>query len=290
MCLNVLHHLRNPLSALDKLIAATRDSLVLEIASLGAWDSQKFGAASGLAARWISRLPVFYLADALQSFFMSESAVVTLLKKHRQDFARVDITKGGHKGRFIAIARKRRIGHLYIVAGVNAVGKTTFLDSLSRGENLDIAREVGLDLVIPWSRVSYSDLAKDGEPAIPNMILQYNISKHLIDGDLHQHERGILDLVRCAEKVTVLTLWHSGEKIAQRYRDQRLESAERSKRKRGKKKAKRLMDLYRNPAQFEAIYADWFSFLKRHGLRNNVLLQEPYRLISAADWNSPQPQ
>src|SRR5829696_7147996 len=41
ICLNVLHHLQDPLSILKKLIAQTRECLVLEIAGLTGKDAKK---------------------------------------------------------------------------------------------------------------------------------------------------------------------------------------------------------------------------------------------------------
>lgn len=223
LCLNVLHHLRNPLSALEKLIAATRERLILEVASFTGRDSQKFGAASALVSALIRRLPMLYLGgagetkSATQTFFITETAIETLLLKHRRDFARVETKQGGQKGRYVIIAHKRQIKHLYIFAGVNNVGKTTLIDSFGRGENADIADSIGFDRAQPWSFRHYSEIDRDTEAKTEYMALQYNISKHLIDGDLHQHQRGLLDLVKCAERVTIVTLWAPRETLHQRF-------------------------------------------------------------------------
>jgi SAM-dependent methyltransferase len=293
LCLNVLHHLRNPLAALEKLIAATRECLVLEVASLTYHDSRKLGLPAMLGSGLMARLPILYLGGAgkakgaSQSFFFTESAIHTLLKKHRQDFASVEVRHGGQKGRFIVIARKRRIGHLYIVAGVNVVGKSTFLNSLARGSNADIAQRIDLDVAKPWLLKGYGYLVDEAQVDIPYLLLQYNISKYLIDGDLHLHERGLLDVIRCAEKVTIATFWHSGPELSRRYQAERVKSPLGLKMRRASKKANRLLKLYGNPAQFNALYADWFDFTKRYAEASYVVLQEPaYRAISIERWES----
>lgn len=70
ICLNVLHHVRNPLQTLEKLVQLTRETLVLELASLGTPDRRKAG-----LSRWqgwvLRRLPIILVAGrrAGQNFF-----------------------------------------------------------------------------------------------------------------------------------------------------------------------------------------------------------------------------
>jgi SAM-dependent methyltransferase len=295
LCLNLLHHLRNPLAALDRLVEATRECLVLEVASLTPRDARKLGPAMALGAPLLRRLPAILLGgrgDAQQSFFLTESAVTTLLTVHRQGFARVDIVRGGQKGRFIALARKRRIGELYVVAGVNAVGKTTFLEALEAGRCPAAAERLGLDLGAGWSRDNYGKLARQTTAEVPRMLLQYNISKFLIDGDLHLHERGLLDVIRSADTVTVATLWLPASKLLERYRAERLRKrfrlAVRSRRRR--RKEAKLVALFESPDRLETLYRDWFDFAERHAGANHVVLQdEGYRVVSVAAWRQAHP-
>jgi SAM-dependent methyltransferase len=293
LCLNVLHHLRNPLAVLEKLIACTRECLVLEVASLTSHDSRKLGLSAVLGSHLMALLPILYLGGAGkakgagQTFFFTESAIRTLFKKHRQDFASIEFKRGGQKGRFIVVARKRRISHLYIVAGVNAVGKSTFLGNLAKGKNLEIAEEIGLDLTQPWSLKHYGGFARDREAKTPNLLLHYNISKYILDGDLHRYDRGLLDIIRCAEKVTIITFWHPPERLFDRYKSERVKSAAGFRTRRIRRKTKRLLELYGDKARFIAIYAEWFDFAKQYAESNHVVLQEPdYRVISIDAWEA----
>ena len=63
LCLNVLHHMRNPLGVLEKLIAATRECLVLEVASLGRGDRRKLSMPVWSAAV-LKNFPVIYVSNA----------------------------------------------------------------------------------------------------------------------------------------------------------------------------------------------------------------------------------
>lgn len=294
LCLNVLHHLRNPLSALEKIANAAREYLILEVASLAPGDARKLGPAVLALSPLIKSLPVIYLGGAgkeggaSQSFFLTESAVLALLKKHRQDFASVDILGGGQKGRFIAIARKRKIGHLHIIAGVNAVGKSTMLDSFAAGKNLQIAERLGLLPLSDWKHQNYGKLPASTEPNFPRMLLQYNISKHLIDGDLHQHDRGLLDVIRCADRVTVTTLWHPAPELYKRYAGERVGPAGITRViPRNRKKADKLLRLFKDRNLLDSLYTDWSDFISRNALEHKFVLQMPeYRICSPEEWRA----
>ena len=298
LCLGVLNNLRNPLSALEKLIAATRECLILELAAF----SQRTQAGSSiprLLGRAINRLPILYLGRARrnakggQSFLMTERAVVALLNHHRRDFARVRIVHaagrdGQAAGRFIAIAPKRRIGHLYILAGTNAIGKTTLIESFRRGENLDFAAQLGLDLSLGWRHQMYNRLPRAEESDVPYMLLEYNIGKHLFDGALDHFERGVLDLVKVADKVSIATFWHRPEVLRKRYLTERVPRSWLKRRLRSLRRRKMqivLHDLYGDSARFEEIYRHWFAFARRQAATNHVILQENgYRVVSIEDW------
>ena len=298
LCLNVLHHLRNPLSTLEKLIDATRETLVLEIASLTPKD-RKESLAIRVLGGILNRLPILYVGGAGKknksgrSFFITESAIVTMLNKHRRDFAKVEIAHvdDGKRGRFLVIARKRRIGHLILVAGTNAIGKSTLIRSFERGENADIADAIGLDLSSEWRLHHYNKLPETAEAVVPRMVLQFNVGKYLIDGDIHRYERGLLDLIRAAERVTIATLVHPAGKLRERYAE-RVPSTwlkKRTRSKRERKMHRTFMDLYGDPEQLAGHYRDWFNFARSNASENYVILQEDgYKVVTLADWERDQ--
>ena len=298
LCLNVLHHLRNPLATLDKLIDATRETLVLEIASLTPKDRRESLAARVLGGI-LNRLPILYVGGAGKknksgrSFFITESAIVAMLNKHRSDFAKVEITQvdDGKKGRFLVIARKRRIGHLILIVGTNAVGKSTLIRSFERGENADIADAIGLDVSSEWRLQQYNDLPETAEAVVPCMVLQYNVGKYLIDGDIHRYERGLLDLIRVAERVTIATMVHPVDKLRERYA-KRLPTTwlkKKMRSKRDRKVHRIFMNLYSNPEQLAGYYRDWFNFARSHSSENYVIHQEDgYKVVTLDDWERDQ--
>lgn len=276
LCLNVLHHLRNPLAVLDKLIAATRHELVLEVASFSQRDRGKSGVPALLA--WaLRRLPILYVAghhptrDVKQTFFFTKSALETILLRHRQCFAAVDFIDAGHKGRFIAKARKRRINHLFVVAGVPASGKSTLIERLLSGCEPRLAQSLGFEPSRSWHDFRQLDASGQASDA-PDVILHYNISKALVHGDLYLHDRALADLMQVSQSVTIVTLWCPPAVLLERYEQGRMHASGLTGRlRRRRKKIRKLHELYKNPDALSQLFRDWFSFCRRHGAHTAVV-------------------
>jgi 2-polyprenyl-3-methyl-5-hydroxy-6-metoxy-1,4-benzoquinol methylase len=110
LCLNVLHHLANPIGSLERLAAVADERLVLEVAALRRRDRSK-AHVSRMLAPLLARLPIIVVspgADAqAQKFFVTASALENLLRNPRHGFTRVERLPSRHKGRYIEIAHKR---------------------------------------------------------------------------------------------------------------------------------------------------------------------------------------
>jgi 2-polyprenyl-3-methyl-5-hydroxy-6-metoxy-1,4-benzoquinol methylase len=112
LCLNVLHHLSNPIGALEQLASIADERLVLEVAALRRRDRSK-ARVSRMLAPLLERLPIIVVSPSAdtdpdaQKFFVTAAAIENLLRHPRHGFARVERMPSRHKGRFIAIARKR---------------------------------------------------------------------------------------------------------------------------------------------------------------------------------------
>ncbi len=290
LCLNVLHHLRNPFSALEKLIAATRDTLVLEVASFGPKDRKK-NRVPKLLGRFLGRLPIIFVGGSRQkksdkqTFFITEPAIKTLLAKHRHSFAKVETLSSGYKGRFTVIARKRRIGHLFVIAGVPAGGKSTLIDGLMNGELPELAREMGFDADQPWNLQLYGQVAQCEQAEVSNMLLHYNITGYLTYGDLHRYDRGLLDLMETAERVTIVTTLCPAEELLERYRTSRIAQKPKDLTKRQSRKIRDHLALYGSQKRLDRQFRHWFSFVRQHVKDSPVVFQdEGYQLCSVDDW------
>jgi 2-polyprenyl-3-methyl-5-hydroxy-6-metoxy-1,4-benzoquinol methylase len=286
LCLNVLHHLRNPLSALDKLIAATRDSLVLEVASFAARDRKKNRLPWPLA-QLLMRLPVLFIGRASsQTFFVTPKALRALIIDHRADFARLDLINAGHKGRYIAIARRRRIGRLFVVAGLPASGKSTLIEHITSPAGAALAESLGFDQSQAWTKLGMNAIERTVEPELGDVILHYNVSMQLIDGDLYHHSRALADLMGVAREVTVVTVACPRKKLREQFNENRVPDVKKSvPTTRRRKKLKKLLSLYESPQSLRSLYTEWLDFLATRGLRSFVVARasDGYRIAGAAD-------
>jgi SAM-dependent methyltransferase len=297
LCLNVLHHLRNPISALDILLAMTTERLILEIASFSRVDRRK-SRVSTMIAPLLDRLPIIYLGDSTigerksdvssQTFFITRRASEALLLGHRRSVARLEYADEGHKGRYTVIVHKRRIEHLVIVAGVPTSGKTTFINQLKSGEVAAVADHIGFDSDREWTPWYYGT-AGSCEAAVSNVVLHCNITKHLIDGDIYRYGNALLDMIKVADRVTVVTLWCSPRVLAMRYDAERAGKSTKWHispwRTRRSRKNRIFSRLFANEYATTALFADWLSFVKRHVGQGAVVMQEEdNRVISIAEW------
>ena len=322
LCCGSLHQARNPLSVLDKLIAATRETLILQLTlregSILSRDRSIVG--KGV----LQRMPALFLAPwkrkhgVDQSFYMTEAAAVALLKTLRQDFARVEVHRSGTL-RPVIVARKRRIEHLHIIAGVNAIGKSTLLDKLRLGKQSEVADQMRIDLSKPWYFTTYAHLLRETDETFDFLVAQYNITAPLVHGTLHGNHHGLQDLIQSAKHVDVTTMWLSPEEQRKRYHADRvpdkLFSPELYKRRkiaklrdvhgrthkaakenplRGmfyvrsaytRRKAGRLLDIYGDRQTYLNMYDDWFDFLDHLPVEARVLYQQPeYHAVSIDEW------
>lgn len=256
LCLNVLHHLRNPLSAIDKLLAATRERLIVEVAGFGRRDRRETGVWFWMVPM-LSRLPVLLLArNSSQTYFMTTSVLQVLLLEKRADIARVDVRAARHSGRAILIAHRRRIKHLVVVAGLPAAGKSTFIEHVQSHKGRDIASRIGFDPSLEWNLVHFGRHREADEPEMGNVILHYNING--------KHAGALPEFMSVAEKVTIVTLMCPPNRLVEQFKKGRAPKGRGLfTRKAVRKKLDKLLQLYESEVALDATFAKWFASLAR---------------------------
>ncbi len=286
LCLNILHHLRDPLGALKKLIEATREKLVLEVAGFS-WRDRRQTGVSLVTATLVGRLPVIYVAkNSKQTFFITPEAIKVLLLEKRADFARIDEVRAGPKGRPILIAHRRRIRRLVVVAGFSAVGKSTFIEHLLSKDGAGLAQQLELERDVAWTVLQFMKLREVRDPAIENVILHYNIGQYIIDGDMYHHGNFLADLISVAEQVLVITVACPGSRLLGQFKESRLPKSQRLfKSARTRKKHKKLLETYENRAALNEVYDQWFKFLQEARLKSAIVKHDgpPYTISHTND-------
>lgn len=293
LCLNLLHHLKDPIAALDKLIGLTRERLILEVASLGRHDRRKVDI-SAVTGFFLKRAPVILVGRAgtqgrrqVQKFFMTPQAIETLLMHHRGMFARVDIMPSEHKDRFIAIAHKRRIGRLAMVAGPTSAGKSTFIRRTLAGELPEVAAKAGLEDVRQWApALSAKHAWQPSEPVRERLLLHYDFLRpHLRSARIHERDEA-LDMLATAGRVTVLTLWTPPERLVRQISEGEIDRGGPLARwLRPPKRHRRIREEYRDPAKVIAHYRAWFDYIGRRADEHWIVeMADPVRFYTVEEW------
>jgi hypothetical protein len=252
-----------------------------------------------------------------QAFALSTPLVMSFFKSMRQDFANVQVVERNGSPHRLLIAKKRTIARLIVLAGVNAVGKSTFLQSLQSGELRDIAKAIGMESPKDWRFTRYANLLSNEEHEHhENILVQYNITAPLVHGEMHGHHNGLLDLIKCARECVIVTMWLPHNEQRNRYFSDRVPSTVFSrelymKRKKAKlsdrgsdkavprsvlsvfyfrsaytrRKADRLLEVYASKENYSSMYRRWMDFAKRNGTKSLVLMQgDQYSIVTGDEW------
>ncbi len=118
LCLNVLHHLDNPLLQLESMMANTMDTLVLELAGFGLRDCFRALEVSpllALLAFLVTPFPVMFVgmvrgataaAPKRLKFYFTQRAIKRLFARESARFPRVEFLRSPFKDRFLVIAHR----------------------------------------------------------------------------------------------------------------------------------------------------------------------------------------
>lgn len=268
ICLNVLHHLYNPILGLDRLVAATRQRLILELATFGAHDRRKLSI-SWLEERFLSRSPSILVGrgtsgEGVKQFYITKSAIENLLRYRRGCFASVEILPSTFKERFLVIATKRQIDNLTIIGfpTSSAVGPTVQkLNSRAIPQAAQYLRLAGAAPVLHAEDYHKPQAARHSE-----LIYQYDIMRPVtVAAGTFEHDPA-LDVLDTATRAQALTIWMSPEELkAGIQRDIQAASG------RGRKRLTSLLGQYDDPARLVQNYKTWFQYLARKNIDQRVL-------------------
>lgn len=281
LCLNVLHHLFDPVGTLLRLARLTRHQLVLEVASINPRDGRKLGL--GLFARhWLAWLPVLFVAPGVptarkrtssQKYLFTPEAVRRILQRHTHLFYEVALDRSTFKQRFVVIAKRRRIRHLVVVTGPTGAGKTTLLRQIQDGSlpaEMRASLPAGCET---WPQLAAKHLAEDrvrafdgrslDVPELEGAVFHYDFMRPLTTA-VHTYERDqALDLLHCADRITVLTLRPDHAQLLRQFQAGELDS-EKSKRHSRRKRwhHEQLLRDFQSEAWVASWYDRWREYLQ----------------------------
>jgi len=280
LCLNVLHHLYDPVAAIRKMMAIARRRIYLEVAPVTLGEVRKVTSALGMLGA--AAAPIMLLGDASNStraadrtFTFTRKALSVIINGHRKAFEPISFYPSSFKGRVIVEARKRQIGHLVVVAGVTGVGKSTFIAQLQASPVL--RERLGITGAFDVAQANDVDNLRAG--AHPTLIYHYDLLRPF-DRPLQSHGRDpAFHLLGAADRVTLVTLANRAEVLRARL------ASPAARPKAGNKKARArhevILQQYANPAFLTAWYEAWLAAASRYvgdeaGSRRYLLTDEGY--------------
>jgi SAM-dependent methyltransferase len=287
-CLNVLHHLYDPLGALRKMMRMTREQLVLEVA-VPTWRDIVRDGINPLRVLGIGSPAIFLgvprkRGDAAgRTFLFTPGALRVLFNTHTTAFEPIRMMRSPFKGRLLVTARKRRIGHLALVVGPTAVGKSTLLNRLIA--NSGMRQELGLD-GSDWLPLQAKDARSLPEGRQERVLLHYDFLRPSRSGIRSYDRDPVLRLLDVADRVTILTLMTP----AVRLRAQLLsgEVAKQDRTSRQRKRDRDLLKKYESPVFLQDWYEAWVEYCSRHSdrvQRHELFVNdEAYRRYPIENW------
>jgi tRNA A37 threonylcarbamoyladenosine biosynthesis protein TsaE len=235
LCLNVLHHLKNPIGVLRYLALQTNDTLIIEAAQFGMREAAQFGIhdIKSLIKSWSTDLQIAQLSrillrfiptvfkstssafiapyspkSFLRTFFFSKAALDTILSSHMKLFSSVKIKKSNFKNRYFVICKKLKIKHLVLISGSCGSGKTTFInnmDSNGYSNKLGINKE---NVTFVSGNMLRDEKLSEPFPRQFNDTVVFHYDINAINRhSIHSYDRDqSLDIMTCAEEISIVLL------------------------------------------------------------------------------------
>jgi len=267
LCLNVLHHLTDPLATLETLIGLTREVLVLELASLGRRDRRWSGLGAWQA--WACRrAPVNVVARGKRTYHFTPKAMESFFDQ-RPNFATVETLDSDEHGRFFVKAHRHRVKRAVLVAGPIDAGKSTLIRQLLTNRLPELAERLEI--------VDATEIGNGGAVLPEAMVLNYDFLRPDKTWPKSYDRDPSLRVLDWADDLTDVTLWTSPARL----RDQFAAT---------KKRCEEILRAYSQPERVVGFYRSWFEFVERRFGRTSdaryVQLDDRLQFLSRIEWEA----
>ena len=284
ICLNVLHHVVDPIAVLDKLVKLTRKTLVLELASLGHRDRRKLGYSAVLS--WVlKKTPVIVVGGESREhrFSFTRSSIENLLKFHRYHFSKIDVLDSEFKDRFVIIANRLRVGHLIIVSGLTTADTSTLTRELNTNRVPELARCLGIRNFTERELIDSSTMDPSSLVDREQLVLLYDLLQPYRQGARIYDRDKVLHLLEGASEISFVTIWSSPQRLE-------LQIHEKYQHSKPKKRDRALLKICRQPIQIINLYRRWFEFCEKQGSKTRthciVELGDKLKFYSRPEWEN----
>jgi 2-polyprenyl-3-methyl-5-hydroxy-6-metoxy-1,4-benzoquinol methylase/GTPase SAR1 family protein len=270
----MLSQSRHPFGDIAALAKATTSTLTIGVSPIR-FLGMKAGAL-GVIAGVLRALPVVIAGNngstgksQAPKFFFSRRSLREVLLRHRSDFASLEFIKENRK--LFARAEKRRIGHLIMVSGPVAAGKSTFMEKLLSGKLPVVAGQLGLKPDERPPVLGTSSKAPRTKAELPVAISHYGFLRPYMRPAAVCARDEALDVIDVAERVTVVTLQVDSDALVERITRGEIDATPGGK---ASQRHVQLREEYRNPRRLAEHYERWIKYVEGRGLRHFLAVEE----------------
>ena len=194
---------------------------------------------------------------------ISSRALKTWLWGHHAVFGRVEIIPSNIPGRYFAVAHRRRIKRLIVIAGPTSAGKSTLIEDLERGQASQVAERLDMGDSSTWQYMDPQDFRKVEDLEMDRVVLHLDFLSRL-KWDIEDYRRmPYMELFGGAERINVLTLGVEPDQLLRQFQKGEIDDyARRHGRNPTHPKTLRLQKDYSEPETIEAFYRHWFDFVQ----------------------------
>ena len=260
-CLNVLHHMTDPIHAIRKMMRIAREKIVLEVAK-PTWKEVLHDGINPLRLYDLGS-PAIFLGrpekrgyGARRTYMFTPAALKVIFNIHSNSFEPISIKPSPFKGRLIVEAKKKRIGDLVVVAGPTSCGKSTLCEKLI--DDGDLQQQFGMRRAT-WQLIGARSVPELGRGRLENLILHYDFLRPWRTS-IHSYARDpALELLNLAERVSIVTIVAGRSRLREQLRRKEIEPHH------GRGGASdshmKLLELYDRPQFLNDWYAAWDAFV-----------------------------
>jgi ABC-type branched-subunit amino acid transport system ATPase component len=166
----------------------------------------------------------------------------------------------------VAVAHRRRIGELLVLAGPSGAGKTHLVERVLSGSDRVLAGRLGIERPEAWQTVTAQELRSLEIPEVARLLLHYDLLRPWRGGARSFARDEALDVLACAERVRVCTLYCPPSVLIARL-ERRCATAAGD----GLVLAREALALYRQPGLLATTYAGWLAFCAGQGLEPHLV-------------------
>ncbi len=193
------------------------------------------------------------------------------------------------------IVVKRRIGHLVLVAGPSAAGKSSFMNKLVLGARAEsdgrtpyaagvrgVADHLGITPGRHWAPVAYAKhLHEVATPELDRLLLQYDFSRPAREHWSRNRSDPVLDVLETASRTSAITLWTPPDRLREQARQRDRRRTPLRHRPRRSAKMKRYADPERVLQMYDAFFEEIGGRIDDHCL---VEIDTSVQFHDVAEW------